>query len=81
MPPVKALMEDHMHYLNRLGRLVNERKAKRTCKPQEKIKIGFSSETARNNRTKKSVLVHKSIILTEKILNQIKQDFDKSCQI
>ena len=81
MPPVKALMEDHVHYLNRLGRLVNERKAKRTCKPLEKIEIGFSSDTARNNRTKKSVLVHKSIILKEKILNQIKQDFNKSCQI
>lgn len=74
-------MEDHVHYLNRLGRLANERKAERTCKPLEKIEIGFSSDTARNNRTKKSVLVHKSIILKEKILNQIKQDFNKSCQI
>ena len=38
-------------------------------------------QLTRNNRTKKSVLVHKNIILTEKILNQIKQDFNKSCQI
>ena len=54
-------MGDHVHYLNRLGRLVNERKAKWTCKPQEKIEIGFSSDTANTQ--------------------QIKQDFNKSCQI
>ena len=44
-------MGDHVHYLNRLGRLVNERKAKWTCKPQEKIEIGFSSDTANTQQS------------------------------